>query len=135
MNTKKKNKLQTRLWIFLFLGLVGGYGITVQPLLAAPFVYVVSHVSQVEDGVSVIDTTTNTVVGNPIPLGNRAHAVAITPDGKHAYVATDGGVSMIDTTTKAVVGDPIPVGINWWEVGRTAWSSRPTARSLMWRLI
>jgi YVTN family beta-propeller protein len=66
------------------------------------FVYAIS------DGpgtVSVIDTATNTVTGT-IDLGGRPRGVAITSDGRHAYVTRrgSGGVSVIDTRTNRVTG-------------------------------
>jgi YVTN family beta-propeller protein len=52
----------------------------------------------------VIDTATNTVVGSPIPVGNLPFAVAITPDGAHAYIADiEDGVDVIATATNTVV--------------------------------
>jgi YVTN family beta-propeller protein len=62
--------------------------------------------------VSVIDTTTNMVVGTPIPVGNTAFGVAVTLDGSKVYVTNqdDHTVSVIDTATNMVVGTPIPVG-------------------------
>ena len=36
--------------------------------------------------VSVIDTASNTVV-TTVPVGTSPHGVAVTPDGKHVYVA------------------------------------------------
>jgi YVTN family beta-propeller protein len=64
--------------------------------------------------VSVIDTTTNRTVGNPIPVGNKPQGVAISPDGRRAYVANSGSdsVSVIDTATNRTVGNPIDVGKN-----------------------
>jgi YVTN family beta-propeller protein len=61
--------------------------------------------------VSVIRTATNTVVAT-VPVGNAPDAVAVTPDGKHAYVASDlsASVSVVDTATNMVVGTTIPVG-------------------------
>ncbi|MFD7498551.1 YncE family protein [Streptomyces sp. NPDC059832] len=74
-----------------------------------PNAYVANGVS---NNVSAIDTATNTVVGNPIPVGNNPLDVAITPNGQRAYVTNVGSnnVSVIDTTTNTVVGNPIPVG-------------------------
>ena len=45
-------------------------------------------------------------------MGTNPIGVAITPDGKHAYVAneTSNNVSVIDTATNTLVGTPIPVG-------------------------
>jgi YVTN family beta-propeller protein len=66
------------------------------------------------ESVSVIDTQTKQVVGSPIPVSKYPQAIAITPDGRFAYVADGGvsepGVSVIDTQTNQVVGSPIPVG-------------------------
>ncbi len=64
----------------------------------------------------VIDIATNTVVGTISGLSGPV-AVAITPDGTHAYTlnvdptprpVTD--VSVIDTASNMVVGSPIPIG-------------------------
>src|SRR5205085_4158580 len=49
--------------------------------------------------------------------GFQPEGIAITPDGKYAYVATQSAnsVSVIDTATKPVVGPPISVGIGpYW---------------------
>jgi YVTN family beta-propeller protein len=56
------------------------------------------------ENVSVIDTSTNTVVGI-VPVGLTPRGVAITPDGAFAYVTneTDSTVSVIATATNAVV--------------------------------
>jgi YVTN family beta-propeller protein len=63
--------------------------------------------------ISVIDTSTNTVVGTPILVGNSPVRVAVTPDGKHAYVTnlTSNTVSVIDTASNTVAAT-IPVGNN-----------------------
>jgi YVTN family beta-propeller protein len=60
----------------------------------------------------VIDTATNTEVATIPVVGVGVFGVAITPDGKHAYVANQGSnnVSVIDTASNTVVGPPIPVG-------------------------
>src|SRR4051794_24225032 len=62
--------------------------------------------------VSVIDTTTNTVLGVPIPVGLFPAAVGVDPTFHFAYVAnlSSDTVTVINTTTNAVVGVPIPVG-------------------------
>ncbi|PZR90921.1 MAG: hypothetical protein DLM68_04095 [Hyphomicrobiales bacterium] len=66
--------------------------------------------------VSVIDTASNMVVGTPIPV-DAAFGIAITPDGKHAYVTSgivdgkrayltnflDSTVKVIDTATNMLV--------------------------------
>ena len=52
-----------------------------------------------------ISTATNTA-GAPIPVGGSPVAIAVTPDGRTAYVAsrTPGTVTAISTATNAVVG-------------------------------
>ena len=62
--------------------------------------------------VSVIDTTTNTVVGSPITVGNSPFGIAYDPVNQRMYVTNRGDdtVSVIDTTTNTVVGKPIKVG-------------------------
>jgi YVTN family beta-propeller protein len=62
--------------------------------------------------VFVIDTTTNTVSGSPIPVGQGPSGIAITSDGLRAYVVNDndGTVSAIDTITNTVLGNAIAVG-------------------------
>ena len=72
-----------------------------------------AYVANAGDGtVSVINTSTNTVVGSPINVGSGPEAIAITPNGAFAYVANagDGTVSVINTSTNMVVGSPIGVG-------------------------
>ncbi|MGH2941117.1 MAG: PKD domain-containing protein [Solirubrobacterales bacterium] len=60
----------------------------------------------------MIDIATDQVIGEPIPVGGDPASVAITPDGKRAYVANsaDQNVSVIDIATNQVIGEPIPVG-------------------------
>ncbi len=73
---------------------------------------VLAYITNAADNtVSVIDTTTGTVSGSPIPVGNAPLTLAVTSGGK-AYVANagNGTVSVIDTTTDTVIGVPIPVG-------------------------
>jgi YVTN family beta-propeller protein len=74
-----------------------------------------AYVINFEDGtVSVIETATGKV-SDTIAVGTHPVDVAITPDGKHAYVTNygartvDGAVSVIDTTT-GKVSDTITVG-------------------------
>jgi YVTN family beta-propeller protein len=61
--------------------------------------------------VSVIDTSTYTVVGSPIPVGTTPVGIAITPNGAYAYVVNQNSntVSVISTATNAVT-DTVPVG-------------------------
>ena len=72
----------------------------------------------ISNNVSVIDTSTNTVVGTPILVGDSPSLVAVAPDGKHAYVTNlaSNNVSVIDTTTNTVAAT-VPVGSNPVGVG------------------
>ena len=71
------------------------------------------------NGVSVIDTATNTVMGAPIPGGGAPYGVAVNPAGTRVYVANvSGSVSVIDTATNTVIGAPIPVGITSYMVSQ-----------------
>jgi len=75
-------------------------------------VYVANHTNASfnPSTVSVIDTATNTVVAT-VGVGVEPWGVAITPDGKHAYVTNQnpGTVSVIRTDTNTVVAT-VPVG-------------------------
>ena len=63
--------------------------------------------------VTAIDGDSGAVVAT-IPVGIQPRDVAITPDGRRAYVVNGllGTVSVIDTATNATVGQEIPVGDN-----------------------
>ena len=71
------------------------------------------------DNVSVIDTASNKVVAT-VEVGNGPDGVAVTPDGKHVYVAIENlsstRVSVIDTATNTVVAT-VAVGHNPFGVG------------------
>jgi YVTN family beta-propeller protein len=64
------------------------------------------------NSVSVIDTTTNQVVGEPIDVGLGPFGIAITPDAKTAYVTNIdvGLVKAVDLGSRQVTGPPIEVG-------------------------
>ncbi len=71
------------------------------------------YVANSGDGtVSVINSSTNAVIG-AIPVGGEPVDVAITPDGRYAWVvdASGNSVSVIDTKTRSVVQGPIAVGL------------------------
>jgi len=97
--------------LFAMLAMV--LGLMASTAAAAPFAYVtVTNVSS--SYVSVIDTATNKVAATiALPVGSAPFGVAVSPDGKHAYVANDGSnnVSVIDTATipPSVVAT-VPVG-------------------------
>lgn len=62
--------------------------------------------------VTVINTATNEYVGEPIDVGGRPESIAITLDGRFAYVANEelDDVSVIELATRRVVGEPIELG-------------------------
>jgi YVTN family beta-propeller protein len=90
--------------VTLCAALAMGLGSMARPTEAAPFAFVANHGS---NNVSVIDTATNppSVVAT-VAVGKGPLAVAVAPDGKHAYFSNDnfgigsppGTVSVIDTT-------------------------------------
>jgi YVTN family beta-propeller protein len=85
----------------LFSMLSMGLATMASSAAAAPFAYVTAG----SGIVAVIDTATNTVVAT-VPVGENAVGVAVTPDGKHVYVAnvsTTRHVAVIDTATNTVV--------------------------------
>jgi hypothetical protein len=71
---------------------------------AAPFAYIADR-DGVAAGISVIDTTSNSVVAR-IPVAARN--VAISPDGSFVDAATSTGVAIISTATHGVVAT-VPV--------------------------
>ena len=95
---------------------VGSY--PVNAAVVGDYVFVVNTGSST---VSKIDTTTNTVVGDPISVGSLATAVATAPAANRVYVADhyDNRVYAIDATTNTVV-DAFDVPIaqieyaEWW---------------------
>ncbi len=93
--------------VLTLVGLI--FGSTPPLALAGPYAYITNFN---DNTVSVIDTSTNTVVGMPITVGGSPVGVAVNPAGTRVYVANSvaGTVSVIDTSTNAVVGGPITVG-------------------------
>jgi YVTN family beta-propeller protein len=96
------------LWAVLTIGL----GLAAFPAEAQPFAYVANGGT---DTVTVIDTAMHppsmvTTVG----VGMSPDGVAVTPNGKHVYVAnaTSNTVLVIGAATNMVVGLPIMVGVN-----------------------
>jgi YVTN family beta-propeller protein len=79
-------------------------------------VYVTNYAGYNDDStgntVSVISGQTNTVVGNPIPVGNTPLGIAYDSSNGNLYVTNEGdnSVSVIAGQTNTVVGSPIPVG-------------------------
>jgi YVTN family beta-propeller protein len=83
--------------------------------LAAPVAVAQARYAYVADAgfgeVSVIDTDTGQVVGEPITTDKGTWSIALTPDGKFAFASnySSNDVSVIDTETNQVVGEPIEV--------------------------
>src|SRR5690349_18914407 len=94
--------------------------------LAAPKAYTLNYE---EDSVAVIDTQTNQVVGEPIEVGVEPYVLAISPDGKTAYMTNSAGtVTVIDLQTNQVVGtiaieegEPSLWGVAFSPDGKTAY--------------
>jgi YVTN family beta-propeller protein len=84
------------------------HGLAVSP--DSKYVYVADYgTSFIDASVKVIDTATNAIATN-IPVGNSTSptGIAITPNGKSAYVTTTGAVLVIDTASNTVIKS-IPV--------------------------
>jgi YVTN family beta-propeller protein len=90
-----------------------GAAATAQAVSATPKVYIGLFK---DNAVAVLDTRTNTVV-KTIPVPPGPHGLVVTPDGRKAYVSSDGAstVSVIDTATDQVVRSievgPTPHGL------------------------
>ncbi len=88
-----------------FAALLGGSALVTAPAAGSStsgYAYVANAGSGT---VSVIDVTTNTVVGT-VTVGSGPYGVATTPGGSTAYVTNSGSnsVSVIDVATNTVVG-------------------------------
>ena len=55
--------------------------------------------------VSMVSLATSKVIGTPVAVGKKPVSVAITPDGRHAYVTNEAGksVSVIETGLRRIV--------------------------------
>ena len=92
----------------LFLLLVAGLCVSGRSAAAAPFIYVVNAALDTNT-VSVIDAATNTIIAI-IPVEFGPTEIAITPDGRHAYVTgATGDLSVISTATNTVI-DSVSTG-------------------------
>ena len=83
-------------------------------------------------GISVIDTTTNTVADDVIGLGNPWTG-AISPDASRLYVATGAAVPVIDTSSNLVVGS-IGLSVNAVAIspdGSRAYFTHPYSEGLV----
>jgi len=68
------------------------------------------YVSNGRGGTVTPIATATGVPGPPIPIGRTAGDIAITPDGKTAYVTSDDGVVVPIATATNLPGEPIEVG-------------------------
>ncbi|MCW6007685.1 caspase family protein [Micromonospora sp. CPCC 205371] len=74
------------------------------------------YVASYKNGVSIIDTQTNKIVGGPIPVGDEQPLrMVVSPDGRRLYVAgfNSNGPNhlfVIDTMTNTTVGSPLEAG-------------------------
>src|SRR5215467_14462070 len=98
----------------LLAGLVGA-------LASTPAFADNAYVTNYDSGtVSVVDTSTDTVIGAPISVGATVFGVAGTLDGSKVYVTHEisNTVAVIDTATKTIVAT-IPVGVGPWGIAVT----------------
>ncbi len=79
-----------------------------------------AYIGQFDDGgVSVIDTHTNSIVGDPIALGTlKPEGVAVHPDGTRVYVSNlvSSSVSVIDAVANTLLGT-VPLGASRNPIG------------------
>jgi YVTN family beta-propeller protein len=109
-------------------------GLMAAQALAAPKAYVLNYET---DSVAVIDTATNQFVGPEIPVGSSPYSIAITPDGKTAYVANDSGESLniVDLQT-GQAGPALELGPNLYVIaispdGKTAYMTTAASNVLI----
>ncbi len=97
-------------WIVrsVWVGLMCALGLVAAAPASAHELWVLGEDS---DDVTVIDTTTNEVVGEPIAVGDEPRSIAFSPDGASAYIVNRGdhSLSIVDTATKAVAA-PLELG-------------------------
>jgi YVTN family beta-propeller protein len=125
--------LTRRLSLLLALSALA-LGLMAAPALAAPKAYVLNYGT---NAVGVIDTQTNQFVGPEIPVGSSPYSIAVTPDGKTAYVANDSGESLnvIDLQT-GQAGPALELGANLYVIaispdGKTAYITTSSGKVLV----
>ena len=115
------NKFSSIRLIVIF-GLISlGLGLSAIPAAAQFTAFVVNEGSET---ISVIDTATNKVIAT-IDAGEKPAGIAITPDGKKAYVSQylNNSIMEIDITNYEIVTQSIPVGERPTELAITPDSS------------
>ena len=101
-------------------------------VVAAPTSKLVLATNSGSNNVSVINTTTNTVIGSPVVLGTTPDAIALSPDGTTAYATNEGSntVSVLHVNQPPVAG-PVSfsgaVGNTVFGVGMTPATPSTTA--------
>lgn len=87
------------------------------------------------DSISLLDLTTNSVIGGPIAVGDGPYGVVLNPAGTRLYVTNRLGqsVSVLDTATNTVIATlPVngsPQGIVVHPDGHTVYAARQGAAS------
>lgn len=91
--------------------IVSALAVLLMGALAAPASAYYAYVANGESAsVSVIETKSGQAVGPPIQVGAYPSDIAITPDGRRAFVTVaSGGVWAIDTATDQVARPAIPI--------------------------
>ncbi|MGI8803070.1 MAG: Ig-like domain-containing protein [Solirubrobacteraceae bacterium] len=79
-----------------------GVGTAPYGVVAAPVPKLVLATNSGSNNLSVIDATTNAVIGSPVALGTTPDAIALSPDGQTAYVSNEGS----NTATVLHVNQP-----------------------------
>jgi YVTN family beta-propeller protein len=110
-NCDRSRAARARGFAVLFAVLALGLGLLASPTKAAPFAYAPNFLG---GNVSVIDTANNTVVAT-VTVGGGPAGVAVTPDGKNAYVANSfsSNVSVIDTSNTVVATVGVGLTLLW----------------------
>ncbi len=87
---------------------LGSWLVAINLVSAEPYAFIANSNSNT---ITVIDTSSKTVVGDPIPVGHGPAGIGVSPDGAWVYVSNEDAntVSIINAKTLAIVGDPIPV--------------------------
>ncbi|MGH6850442.1 MAG: YncE family protein [Methylocella sp.] len=95
-NSNGSRAAWVRMFAALCLVLAMGLGLLATLAAAAAFAYV----ANAGGTVSVIDTATNKVVAT-VPVGNNSSfGVAVTPDGKRAYVTSRNVTGQVSVITR-----------------------------------
>jgi YVTN family beta-propeller protein len=86
-------------------------GATLAASACARTLYVAKRGPSESGNVSVVNTASGKVQGDPIPIGSAPRAIAITPDGGHIYVTNEssGDVSVINAAAGKTEGNAIRV--------------------------